>query len=303
MKLKTEGYPMKKSIKLLTALSVAGLVSACAAFDYDLVMVENQATSGDAFKDALHKEYLMLAREEDKEDDWVDARFFADRASQAAAGADFGPQEIADRQIPDDTRKVISFARSSVINALATEKDGPNAGRLARAQATFDCWLQEQEENNQPEDIAKCRSDFEEAMAGMVAKAMPAPAPAPAAAPAPKPVMKPETRVYTVYFDHDSVALDHLAKVAVANALKEAKSTKPKLVQVGGHADTTGDQVYNNALSDRRAKVVADMLKEGGLTAKKLVRTAMFGEDFPTVNTGNNVNNRGNRRVEIKLKY
>ncbi|NQU55810.1 MAG: OmpA family protein, partial [Rhodospirillales bacterium] len=79
---------MKKSIKLLTALFVAGLLSACAAFDYDLGMVESQATSGDAFKDALHKEYLILAREEDKEDDWEDAAFFADRAIQAAGGAD-----------------------------------------------------------------------------------------------------------------------------------------------------------------------------------------------------------------------
>jgi len=292
---------MRKSIKLLSALSVAGLLSACAAFDYDLGMVESQAKSGDVFKDALHKEYLILAREEDKEDDWVDAAFFADRASQAAGGADFGPQMIKERKIPDANRKEMSFARSSVINALAIEKNGPNAAKVARAQATFDCWLQEQEENTQPDDIAKCRSDFEAALASMVAKAMPAPTPAPA--PAPKPAMKPETRTYTIYFDHDSSVIEHMGKVAIANAIKEAMSTKPKVVQVGGHADTTGDQVYNNALSDRRAKAVAKMLKEGGLTAKKLVKTSMFGEDFTAVNTGNNVNNRGNRRVEIKLKY
>jgi len=115
--------------------------------------------------------------------------------------------------------------------------------------------------------------------------------------------MKPETRVYTIYFDHDSAALGHMANVAIANAIKEAKSTNPKVVQVGGHADTTGNQVYNNALSDRRAKAVAKALKAGGLTAKKLVKSSMFGEDFNAVRTGDNVNNRGNRRVEIKLKY
>ena len=293
---------MKKPIQLLTALFVAALVSACAAFDYDLAMVESQATSGDNFKDALHKEYLMLAREEDKEDDWEDAAFFADRASQAAGGADFPPQMISDRQIPAANVKEMSFARSSVINALATEKNGFFAAHVARAHAKFDCWLQEQEENTQPEDIAKCRSDFEEAMGLIMVKAIPAPTPEPAPAPAPKP-MKPETRTYTIYFDHDSSALGHMANIAIANAIKEAKSTNPKLVQVGGHADTTGDQVYNNALSDRRAKAVAKKLVEGGLTKKKLVKTSMFGEDFTAVNTGNNVNNRGNRRVEIKLKY
>ncbi len=281
-------------------VAFAGVVSACAAFDYDLSMVEGQKLSGDTFKNALHSEYLMLAREEDKEDDWEDAAFFADRATQAAGGADFPPQMINERQIPAANVKEMSFARSSIINALATEKNGPNAGHVARAQANFDCWLQEQEENTQPEDIAKCRSDFEEAMGSIIVKAMPAPA---APAPAPKPVMKPETRTYTIYFDHDSSALGHMANIAIANAIKEAKSTNPKLVQVGGHADTTGDQVYNNALSDRRAKAVAKKLVEGGLTKKKLVRTSMFGEDFTAVKTGDNVKNRGNRRVEIKLIY
>ena len=292
---------MNKSINILTALSVAGLVSACAAFDYDLDMVKGQAMSGDSFKDALHEEYLMLAHEEDNEDDWEDAKFFAMRATDAAGGMDFGPQGIEERAIPDANRKEMSFARSSLINALATEKTGSNAAQLARAQAKFDCWLQEQEENTQPEDIAKCRSDFEEAMATMMVKAMPAPKPAPA--PAPKPKMKPEPRTFVIYFDHNSDKLDDLAMVAISNALKVARTSGPKLVQVGGHTDTSGNVVYNNALSQRRAKAVAKQLFDGGLRAKKLVKTAMFGEDFNAVKTGDEVKNRGNRRVEIKLKY
>ena len=292
---------MRNFTKLLSVMTVASLVSACAAFDYDLDMVAGQKMSGNTFQDALHNEYLDLAREEDKEDDWEDAAFFAKRATMASAGEDFGPQMIEERSIPDANRKEIGFARSSVVNALATGKDGPNAAHIARAQAMFDCWLQEQEENNQPEDIARCRAAFEEAMASMMVKAMPAPKPAPA--PAPKPAMKMQPRTYVVYFEHDSSTLDELAMIPIKNAIKEAKSTNPKLVQVGGHADTTGDQVYNNALSDRRAKAVATALIGGGLTAKKLVKTAMFGEDFNAVNTGDNVNNRGNRRVEIMLKY
>jgi OOP family OmpA-OmpF porin len=200
--------------------------------------------------------------------------------------------------IPQDNVMEMSFARASLINALATERMGSHAPQLARAQAMFDCWLQEQEENTQQVDIAKCRSDFEEAMATMMTKAAPAPAPKAK----PKPAMKPATQTFVVYFEHDSWALDSLAQVTVANALKAAKSTKPKLVQVGGHADTTGGVVYNNALSQRRATAVSKVLKAGGLTKKKLVRTAMFGEDFTAISTGDEVNIRGNRRVEIKLK-
>jgi len=91
--------------------------------------------------------------------------------------------------------------------------------------------------------------------------------------------------------------------MAIQNALERAKSTNPKFVQVGGHTDTTGDQVYNDALSDRRAKAVAKKLIEGGLMKKNLIQTSMFGENFTTVKTGDNVKNRSNRRVEIKLSY
>ncbi len=290
---------MKKSLNILTALSVAGLLSACVSYDLD--MAAAQPGTGNAFTDALHNEYLLLALAEDHEDDWEDAKFFAERAMNAAAGMDFGPQEVKERNIPEANRKELGFARSSVINAIATGRLGPNAGHIARAQAKFDCWLQEQEENTQPEDIAKCRAEFEESMAALMAKAMPAPEPAPA--PAPAPAMKMEPRTFVVYFDHDSAMIDQLANVAIANALKEAKATSPKLVLVGGHADTTGNVVYNNALSQRRALAVAKVLMDGGLTAKKMVQTAMFGEDFNAVKTGDNVNNRGNRRVEITLKY
>ena len=130
---------MKKITQLFTVLVAAGLMSACAAFDYDLMMVESQSKSGNTFLDALHDEYLQLAREEDKEDDFEDAAFFAARATRAGNGEDFGPQMVEERMIPDSTRKEISFARSSVVNALATEKNGPNAAHVARAQAKFDC--------------------------------------------------------------------------------------------------------------------------------------------------------------------
>jgi hypothetical protein len=43
--------------------------------------------------------------------------------------------------IPQDNVKEMSFARASLINALATERMGSHAPQLARAQAMFDCWL------------------------------------------------------------------------------------------------------------------------------------------------------------------
>lgn len=290
---------MKKLTQLLTVFAAAGLMSACASYDLD--MVQSQKKSGDPFLDALHSEYLQLAKDEDIEDDWKDAEFFSKQATRAAAGEDFEPQEVGDRNIPDDLTEVLEFARGDVMGARTMEKNGPNAALVARAQAKFDCWLQEQEENNQPEDIEKCRTAFNEAFDAMV-MAEPAPMAKPApAAPAPKAM--PQPRTFVVYFEHDSAKLDDLAMIAVKNALKEARLTGPKSVLVGGHADTSGDQVYNNNLSQMRAKGVAKVLFDGGLRKKKMIKTAMFGEDFNAVDTGDGVKNRGNRRVEITLKY
>ena len=142
-----------------------------------------------------------------------------------------------------------------------------------------------------------CREDFEDALALLTKVGEPM------VAAAPESVVKPEQRTFVVYFDHNSATLDVLANMAIQNALERAKSTNPKFVQVGGHTDTTGDQVYNDALSDRRAKAVAKKLIEGGLMKKNLIQTSMFGENFTTVKTGDNVKNRSNRRVEIKLSY
>jgi len=283
-------------MKKFMILPLVGFLGACAAFSYDLNTVEGLPSSGNAFNDALHMEYLEVARDEDKEDDWTDASYFAGKATLAAAGEAVGPQEIGERKIPDDTRKDIGFARSALVNALASMNSSTNVAALARAQAQFDCWLQEQEENSQPEDIAKCRTEYSAAMAKLTGME----APAPAAAAAPKP--KPEPMTFVVFFGHNSSVLSVDSNRTIGEALMAAKKTGAKLVQVGGHADRSGDAPYNNALSERRAKAVIEVLLWGGLD-KKQVKPSVFGEDFNAMRTADGVKKAANRRVEIKLKY
>ena len=277
-------------------LAIAGLTTACAS--YDLEMVKGLPVSGSNFKDSLHREYVKVAYDEDHEDDWEDAAFFADKATMAAKGMDVGPQEVGERMIQDAHKKELSFARSDLINAIAQIDKVGNIPALARAQAQFDCWLQEQEEDTQPADIAKCRLAFEKSM-GLLNMASAKPAPMPKAAPAPK-MMDPAS--FVVYFDHDSAVVDTESNSIIGDAILAIKKTKPKSVQVRGHADTSGDVAYNNALSDRRAKAVSDVILLGGFN-KNMIKRSMFGEDFPARDTGDGVINGANRRVEIILKY
>ena len=285
-------------------IAVAGLTTACA--NYDLEKVSAMPGSGSNFKDSLQREYVKVAYDEDHEDDWKDAAYFADKATMAAKGMDVGPQEVGDRMIPDANKKELSFARSDLMNALAQMDKVGNVPALARAQAQFDCWLQEQEENNQQADIDQCRLAFKKSMSLLnIAQAAPAakpmPAPKPVAAPAPAPMM-PKSKNFVVLFGFDSADLTADAKAIIAAAVDASRASLPKMILIGGHADTSGDSAYNDALSTKRAKAVTMMINEAGFGGD-LVRTTVFGEDYPARKTGDGVKNNVNRRVEIELKY
>ncbi len=85
----------------------------------------------------------------------------------------------------------------------------------------------------------------------------------------------------------------------VANSLI---SYPDSLIDVYGFTDTTGSPGYNQDLSERRARAVADYLVTRGVSRARIA-TKGYGEDpqYLRVQTGDNVNEPLNRRVEIKI--
>ena len=85
----------------------------------------------------------------------------------------------------------------------------------------------------------------------------------------------------------------------VANSLI---SYPDSLIDVYGFTDTTGSPGYNQDLSERRARAVADYLVSRGVSRARIA-TKGYGEDpqYLRVQTGDNVNEPLNRRVEIKI--
>ena len=67
-----------------------------------------------------------------------------------------------------------------------------------------------------------------------------------------------------------------------------------------GHADTVGSTAYNQGLSEARANRVADELIARGVPAGAMT-LAGRSENQPAVDTGDNVREPQNRRVEIVL--
>jgi outer membrane protein OmpA-like peptidoglycan-associated protein len=72
------------------------------------------------------------------------------------------------------------------------------------------------------------------------------------------------------------------------------------LIDVYGHADSTGSAAYNQTLSENRARVVGDYLTMRGVGPGRL-RTQGFGSSMPVADNATPEGRAKNRRVEIKI--
>ena len=288
-----------KHLKIVLA-SVVGmsLLAACTAIDIDKTRA--LPSKGTAFQKALHVEYAQLAFGEDDEGDPKNAVFFDKKAHAAAQGKGVQPQAIKARNLPGNKVADLKTARAALVSAFDSGAREKAPKHAARAQVMFDCWIEEQEEDFQPKDIARCRSDFDTAMAAIERAMVPAPV---AAKPAPKKKAVPPpapAKEYVVYFDTDSTAFDAAAEAVIKQAVADYKSRKKAKVSVVGHTDTVGKNDYNKTLSDKRADAVVIRLVRMGVSGKKLKKDR-YGEASPAVATGNNKNERKNRRVNIRI--
>ena len=282
-----------KQLKFFVLAGLAAvLVTGCAGVEA-IDSASGIKVSKDPFKAALHKEYLMLAQAEDKEGDTEDAVYFANKAKSAGMGEDVAPQPMAERVIPKIAKKNMASARSELVSKLWNGADKLSPKVAATAQAKFDCWMQEQEENNQPDHIRACRQAFTAALFDM--KVRPKPKPMMAKKPAPPAKMPPP---YVVYFGFDSADVTSSEMVKVKQAYADYRLRKPSKILVAGHTDTSGNKDYNLGLSRYRAAEVSNRLMELGVP-RKVVQRSRHGEVAPVVETGDNKREGKNRRVTI----
>lgn len=272
--------------------TVAGIVSGMALLagcsGYQLGAAQSVEPSGSEFSQNLYHGYIGLSEDEFDEGDYRDSDKFASRAKQAGTSGPVPPEEIAARKLPADKVGELDAARASLVAALdagAAEKD---PSRAADAQVMFDCWMQEQEENRQPGDIARCRDGFYAAVADIAP---------PVAVSKPKP----NAVRFIVYFPTDKAVLDSNAQQVIAEARAAAAKLGEPLVKISGNADSVGSAAYNQTLSELRAQAVAKMLATGDMPVKA-VMTEAHGETQPAVMTPDETAEPRNRRVEIILE-
>ncbi len=126
---------------------------------------------------------------------------------------------------------------------------------------------------------------------------------------------KSSKNLQTVYFDFDRYAIKKDQETAVANNAEQIKklltettnNNTEKLVVVEGHADhAAGSAAYNMALSEKRAKVLADALVTGGIP-RNAIKIVGRGQECPALGKdgkpvdGSRDQQWPNRRAEVNV--
>lgn len=278
-------------VKVLGAIVALGLLAGCA--QTDIQQMRTVQATGSPFTQALTEEYRsIVAFEADEMYDWPDADKFAEKGLRAAAGEVVLPEELSDWMLPGDAAPALAEGRNRLMVVLERGARDLHPELAARAQGRFDCWIEQQEENHQPDHIAACRDDFWAALEELEA------------------LMTPEVvemvevvipDIYIVYFDWDRSDIRPDAAAVIADVVVDAATLGAPPISVTGHTDLSGSAEYNMGLSLRRADSVRDALIAGGVMPDQIT-TAGRGEEEPAVPTADGVREQANRRAEIIIQ-
>jgi OOP family OmpA-OmpF porin len=271
-------------LQVLGAVAALGLLAGCVS---NIEEVGKAKGTGSAFTQALTEEYKSFVAEEHDEYDWAAADYFARKGLTAAAGTAVPPEDPATYDLGDAAGE-IAAARQRLITDLDGGGRDAKPAVAAKAQVKFDCWVHEQDEGWQKDEIAACKNDLMAALDELEKKEA-------AAAGA----MAPGN--YTVYFDFDKAVINAAGQQVINQVLADAKMHPPSSVSVTGHTDTVGPADYNMALGLRRADAVRTALIAGGVPADKITVASRGFTDL-AVPTGPNVREAKNRRAEIILQ-
>ena len=265
---------------------------------------------GSPFTQSLAAEYRDFAnREMNDMFDYPDAIHFARKGLAAAGGDAVMPEPISDWNLLPRHMEELSAGRGRLINAFDRGARDIAPQLSAVAQARFDCWIEQQEENWQEDDIGACKSQFAEAIAQLEAL-LPAPAPMPA-----EDVMAPVSALdmgasdpmaaadsmYLVFFDFDSSVVNAGGNSVLDAVAAEISKRSVNMVSVVGHTDSSGSDAYNDKLAMRRGNAVRDALIKRGIDPAK-INVEGRGERELLVKTADGVREPANRRGQISFQ-
>lgn len=103
-----------------------------------------------------------------------------------------------------------------------------------------------------------------------------------------------------VFFKFDSDQLTPASEKTLDNVAKVLKEYPNAKIEIQGHTDSLGNDMYNEFLSQRRAETVKSYLVSKGIPEDNLT-TVGYGETKPIEDNGTEYGRAVNRRIEFKV--
>lgn len=103
-----------------------------------------------------------------------------------------------------------------------------------------------------------------------------------------------------IYFEFDKSTILQQSYKELVGLLDLLNTHTSMRIEIGGHTDNQGSKKYNERLSEKRAKAIADFLIGKGID-KKRIEYKGYGETKPIDNNDTEEGRSNNRRVEFKI--
>ncbi len=309
-----------QNILLIALFSI--IISGCAG--PMISKLQKTPRTGDKFSIALTEEYQTFAEYEMNEmKDEVDALYFARKGYKSAQGEHVLPELLDNWKIPENKLIFLKKARKELI-ALLPESKIKNPVLSAKAQSSFDCWVEQQEENWQLNHIDKCRKAFKNSINKIYSVLNPVET---KQDPPPNPTntvnanndnetneensnssssvetqnnSKKIEETYRIYFTFDSYKLSKENLEKINNIFNVYVSGSYINITVEGHTDSAGTNKYNSTLSLKRAESVKNAFLQLGVNNNE-ISILSFGETKPLIETQDGVREPKNRRAKVVI--
>jgi OOP family OmpA-OmpF porin len=248
------------------------------------------------FDQSLASDYADYANTLHQDSNYVDVDYFSRKGLAAAKGDRVPPEDqarfLVPLQAPEKFRSELADGRGRLVNALNGGARDRAPAVAARAQVSYDCWVNSMEDDWSTGAEGVCRKQFEAALAQLENRRAET-QPSAAAATAPN-----AAREFRVYFDFNQAQLGPDAQQILQRIAQQVKQDPSLRIVVVGKADRTGTDSYNLALSQRRADAVRQLLVDAGVPTTN-VDARWVGEREPPVPTAQGIREPRNRVVEI----
>lgn len=317
---------MKKFWTLVALVGISSL-SACSNYSAknEVEALNHIEPVGSPFTQQLANEYREFAnRELDQMFDYADARHFARKGIAAAQGDIVLPEPVDSWHLMAPHIQELGTARGRLITSfdLGSRELAPHLSAIA--QARYDCWIEQQEENWEQQEILTCKKQFLDAISAVEDRISSA-----------KPVisvssradtsyeegsamgeeysdtmndeqelqipLRPEDAMYLVFFDFDSHRVGTGGKQVLDAVSDEISGSGLNAVTISGHTDRAGSKAYNEKLAMKRANSVRQGLIDRNVDPR-LIRVESRGENNLLVDTRDGVREPANRRVEVTFR-